>query len=134
MIIDASAIVAILFDEPEAFVCADAISRAPVRRISAATFLEAAIVMDGSGDPVAGRRLDELLEAAGIEIEPVTVEQARVGREAYRDFGRGSGNPAQLNFGDCFSYALARTTGEPLLYKGQDFGHTGIASALDPNY
>jgi ribonuclease VapC len=106
---------------------------ADIRRISAATFLETAVVIDASRDPISSGRFDELIEAAAIEIEPVTAEQARVGREAYRDFGRGSGHPAQLNFGGCFSYALARTAGEPLLYKGQDFGHTGIASALDPN-
>jgi len=90
-------------------------------------------VIDASRDPVSSRRLDDLIRVTGTQIEPVTSEQAAIGREAYRDFGRGSGHPAALNFGDCFSYALARATGEPLLYKGQDFGHTGLASALDPD-
>jgi ribonuclease VapC len=130
MIIDTSALLAILRDEAEAQSCARAIEQAVVRRMSAANMLEAAIVIDASGDPVASRRLDELIGVAEIIIEPVTAEQAQIGRLAYRDFGRGSGHPAQLNFGDCFSYALAKTTGEPLLFKGQDFGHTDIGSVL----
>ena len=129
MIIDTSALLAILRDEPEALSCARAIEEAEVRRMSAGNMLEAAIVIDASGDPVASRRLDELIEVAGIIIEPVTAEQARIGREAYRDFGRGRGHPAQLNFGDCFAYALAKTTGETLLFKGQDFSHTDLRPA-----
>lgn len=129
MIIDTSALLAILRDEPEARPCAEAIERAATRRISAATFLEAAIVIDASRDPIASRRLDDLLTAAGIVIEPVTEAQARIGREAYRDFGKGSGHPAQLNSGDCFAYALARVTGEPLLFKGSDFTHTDVTPA-----
>lgn len=129
MIIDTSALLAILRDEPEARPCAEAIERAATRRISAATFLEAAIVIDASRDPIASRRLDDLLTAAGIVIEPVTEAQARIGREAYRDFGKGSGHSAQLNFGDCFAYALARVTGEPLLFKGSDFTHTDVTPA-----
>jgi ribonuclease VapC len=99
------------------------------RRMSAANYLEAAIVIDGSRDPIASRRFDDLLREAGIAIDPVTEEQAKVAREAYRDFGRGSGHAAKLNFGDCFAYALAKTSGEPLLFKGDDFIHTGIAVA-----
>jgi ribonuclease VapC len=129
VIIDTSALLAILRDEPEALSCARAIEEAEVRRMSAGNMLEAAIVIDASGDPVASRRLDELIEVAGIIIEPVTAEQARIGREAYRDFGRGRGHPAQLNFGDCFAYALAKTTGETLLFKGQDFSHTDLRPA-----
>ena len=91
MIIDTSALLAILRDEPEARSCAEAIDEAPSRRMSAANWLEAAIVIDASGDPVASRRLDELIDVAGIVIEPVTIEQVRVGRAAYRDFGRGRG-------------------------------------------
>ena len=132
MIIDTSALLAILRDEPEALACAQAIEQAADRRISAGNFLEAAIVIDASGDPIASRRLDELLEVASITIEPVTVEQVRIGRAAYRDFGKGSGHPAQLNFGDCFAYALALTTAEPLLFKGRDFSHTDLRSALLP--
>jgi ribonuclease VapC len=87
-------------------------------------------VIDGSRDPVSSRRLDDLIRAIGIQIEPVTAEQVAIGRAAYRDFGRGSGHPAQLNFGDCFSYALARDLQEPLLFKGEDFARTDITSAL----
>lgn len=126
MIIDTSALIAILRDEPEAQFCAEAIENAAQRRLSAANFLEAAAVIDGSRDPVASRRFDELIAEAGIIIEPVTEAQARVAREAYRDFGKGSGHPAQLNFGDCFAYALAKYRGEPLLFKGDDFVHTDI--------
>lgn len=130
MIIDSSALVAILFGEPDAREYAAAIERASTRRISAVNYVETAIVIDGRRDPVASRRFDELVRAARIAIEPVDEEQARAAREAYRDFGRGSGHPARLNFGDCFAYALAQRRGEPLLFKGEDFGHTDIASAL----
>lgn len=130
MIVDASALIAILRSEPEAADYARAIEAAGQRRISAANFLETAIVIDGSRDPVASRRLDDLLREAQIVIEPVTEAQARIARDAYRDFGRGSGHPAGLNFGDCFAYALSSSTGEPLLFKGDDFGHTDIAPAL----
>jgi ribonuclease VapC len=99
-------------------------------RLSAASLLEAAIVTDASRDPVLSRELDDLVDALGIIIEPVTEHQARIAREAYRDYGKGSGHPARLNFGDCFAYALARDRGEPLLYKGSDFAHTDIRSAL----
>jgi ribonuclease VapC len=105
-------------------------SKTPRSGASAATFLETAIVIDSRRDPIAGRRLDDLLRAANITIEPVTEQQAHISRQAYRDYGRGSGHPAQLNFGDCFAYALARTTGEPLLFKSDDFRHTDIAPAV----
>ena len=131
MIVDSSALLAILRAEPEALRYARAIENTASRRISAANFLETAIVIDGSRDPIASRRFDELIHAAGIAVEPVTPEQARIAREAYRDFGKGSGHPAQLNFGDCFAYALAKATGEPLLFKGDDFRHTDIAAAHD---
>jgi ribonuclease VapC len=126
VIVDTSALIAILRDEPEARAFAVAIADADHRSISAANYLEAAIVIDGSRDPIASRRFDDLLREAAIGIEPVTAEQAKVAREAYRDFGRGSGHAARLNFGDCFAYALAKTTGEPLLFKGDDFLHAGI--------
>ena len=129
MIVDTSALIAILRDEPEARAFAIAIADADRRRLSAANYLEAAIVIDGSRDPIASRRFDDLLREAGITIESVTEEQAKVAREAYRDFGRGSGHAARLNFGDCFAYALAKTSGEPLLFKGDDFIHTGIDAA-----
>jgi ribonuclease VapC len=130
VIVDTSALLAILLTEPDSDRYARAIEDASIVRLSAGTYLEAGIVADTNRDPVARRVLDALLERAGIIIEPVTAEQARIGREAYRDFGKGSGHPAQLNFGDCFSYALARSYGEPLLYKGNDFGHTDVRSAL----
>lgn len=130
MIVDASALLAILRVEPDAPDYARAIEAASDRRISAANFLEAAIVIDGSRDPIASRRFDDLLREAQIVIEPVTEAQARIARDAYRDYGRGSGHPARLNFADCFAYALARETGQPLLFKGRDFARTDIASAL----
>lgn len=129
MIIDTSALIAILRDEPDARRFAEAIESAGERSISVATYVELGAVIDGARDPVASRRVDELLTAASISVEPVTEEQARVAREAYRDFGKGSGHGAALNFGDCFAYALARTRGEPLLYKGDDFSRTDISTA-----
>lgn len=87
-------------------------------------------MVDASRDPVASRRLDDPLREAQIIIEPMTEAQARIAREAYRDYGRGSGRLARLNFGDCFAYAPARETGEPLLFKGDDFTHTDITPAL----
>jgi len=130
VIVDSSALVAILRDEPDASVYSGAIENASDCRISAATFLETAILIDGSRDPIASRRLDDLLATADITIEPVSEHQAHIARQAYRDYGRGSGHPAQLNFGDCFAYALARATSEPLLFKGDDFRHTDIAPAV----
>lgn len=132
MIVDTSALIAILRDEPEARDFAIALAEADRRRISAANYLETAIVIDGSRDPIASRRFDDLLREAEIAVEPVTAEQARVAREAYRDFGRGSGHAARLNFGDCFAYALAKTAGEPLLFKGADFLHAGIPAVCAP--
>jgi len=129
MIIDTSALVAILRDEPEARRFAEAIETARERRISAATYVEVGAVIDGGRDPVASRLVDSLLAAAGIVIEPVTEAQSRIAREAYRDFGKGSGHAAGLNFGDCFAYALATATGEPLLFKGDDFSHTDVVAA-----
>jgi len=129
MIIDTSAIVAILRQEPEARRFAEAIEAAPVRRVSATTYVEIGAVIDGARDPVASRLVDALLAMAGIIIEPVTAAQARIAREAYRDFGKGSGHAAGLNFGDCFAYALAKATGEPLLFKGDGFSHTDVAAA-----
>ena len=130
MIIDTSALIAILRAENDAREMAVAIEQAQVRRISAANFLETAVVIDASRDPVASRRFDELVEAAELRVEAVTFDQARIARDAYKDFGKGSGHKAGLNFGDCFAYALAKTTGEPLLFKGDDFGHTDITPAL----
>jgi len=130
VILDSSALIAILRGESDAAVFADAIAEADIRRLSVANFVEAAAVIDGSRDPIASRRFDELLREATVQIEAVTAKQAQFAREAYRDFGRGSGHAAKLNFGDCFAYALAKDTGEPLLFKGDDFRHTDVIPAL----
>ena len=127
MIVDTSAILAILRNEREAKSFAEQIESADRCRMSAANFVEAAAVIDSSRDPVVSRRFDDLLKLAKIAIEPVTENQARMAREAYRDFGKGSGHKAKLNFGDCFAYALAKETGEPLLCKGNDFEQTDIS-------
>ena len=130
MIVDTSAVIAILRNEQDATSYAKAIADASIRRISAANYVETAAVIDGSRDPVASRRFDDLLREARFVIEPVTESQARIAREAYRDFGRGSGHAARLNLGDCFAYALTKVLDEPLLFKGDDFIHTDVASAL----
>ena len=128
MIIDTSAIIAVLRGEPDASTFARAIADATIRRVSAVNFVESAVVIDASKDPIASRRFDEFVKEANISVEPVTADQAQIARAAYRDFGRGSGHPAKLNFGDCFAYALAKSFGEPLLFKGSDFAHTDIVS------
>jgi ribonuclease VapC len=126
VIVDSSALIAILKLEDDGPLYESAIERSPVNRISAGTYLEVSIVVDRARDPLVSRRLDEFLAEGAFIIEPVTPSQARIAREAYRDFGRGSGRPAGLNFGDCFAYALARELNEPLLFKGDDFRHTDI--------
>ncbi len=133
MILDTSALIAILRFEAEApefaRIIASKAESAAQPRISAVSYVEAGAVIDGSKDPIASRRFDELIEEAQIAIEPVTEAQARIARQAYRDFGKTSGHPAKLNFGDCFSYALAKSKGEPLLFKGKDFSRTDVKSA-----
>jgi ribonuclease VapC len=130
MIVDTSALAAILLSERDAVAFAQAIEAADRLLISAATYLEAGIVLDRKRNPALSRRLDDFLVEAGITVEPVTERQARIAREAYRDFGKGSGHPAQLNFGDCFAYALAKDVAEPLLFKGSDFAHTDVRPAV----
>jgi ribonuclease VapC len=130
MIVDTSALVAILRAEPEAMWFARAIQSADQCHISAVSYVEAAAVIENSGDPVARRRFDDLLREAEISIEAVTITQARIAREAYRDYGKGRGHRAKLNLGDCFAYALAKERGEPLLFKGKDFAQTDVESAL----
>jgi len=125
VIVDTSVIIAILRDEPDAEELAEALDSAGVRRLSAASYVEAAVVTDGNREPVLSRRLDSLLHESLVDVEPVTVEQARIAREAYRDFGKGR-HRAGLNFGDCFVYALAKDKGEPLLCKGEDFKRTDL--------
>ena len=131
MIVDSSAVMAILLKEPERDEMIHRILVAGGARMSAASYVECAVVTDGRRDPVLSRRLDELLEDLEVTIAPVTEEHARIARAAYRDFGRGSGHPAGLNFGDVFAYALAVGSGEPLLFKGDDFGHTDVHDARD---
>jgi ribonuclease VapC len=86
-------------------------------------------VVDANRNPLLSRRLDDLIARTGIVFEPVTREQAEIARAAYRDFGKGSGHAAGLNFGDCFAYALAKAKREPLLFKGDDFSKTDVAAA-----
>lgn len=128
MIVDSSALLAILRDEPERqhFI---ALLAQQQPRMSAANWFEAAMVADSSRLR-AGDRLDQLVETAKVTIEPVTEAHARAARIAFRRYGRGSGSPARLNFGDCFAYALSATSGEPLLFKGDDFTHTDVLRAL----
>lgn len=130
MIVDSSALVAILWNEPDARVYAEALDEAGSCSISAATYVEAAVVVDSARNPVVSRRLDELIDLAGIEVVPLSPRQAVLARQAYRDFGKGSGSSAQLNLGDCFTYALAADTREPLLFKGDDFTHTDVSAAV----
>jgi ribonuclease VapC len=128
MIIDTSAIIAILFDEEDAADYAEAITTADSCRISAATFVEIAIVVEAQTKNSGSRQLDAFFRRAGITIEPVTEEQAHIARHAFIDFGKGR-HPAGLNYGDCFSYALAKVTREPLLFKGKDFSKTDLVAA-----
>ena len=129
MIIDTSAILAILFSEEDMQLYAVAIAKASTRRMSAGNLLEASIVVEGRVESSGVARLDALLERAAIEVVPVTVEQSYAARRAWSRYGRGN-HPARLNYGDCFAYGLAETTGEPLLFKGDDFSQTNIESAL----
>ena len=130
MIVDSSAVIAVLKEEGDAphLLHTLATSTEP-KRMSAANYLEAAIVVDANRNPLLSRRLDELIVQTEMVVEPVTREQAEIARAAYRDFGKGSGHPAGLNFGDCFAYALAKSRREPLLFKGDEFSHTDVAVA-----
>lgn len=129
MILDSSPLVAILAGEPDAELYIQAISRAPRCRISVGNFIELSIVIESQFPVEVLRQCDALFRRVGIVIEPVTVDHAHLARQAFHDFGKGR-HPAGLNFGDCFAYALARHTGEPLLFKGNDFSQTDIVSAL----
>jgi len=125
VVLDTSAILAILLNEPERRHFNELIEADGMRLISAATFLEASLVIESRQGPAAGRELDLLLHRAQVSIVPVDAEQAEIARVAWRKFGKGR-HTAGLNFGDCFSYALARVSGEPLLAKGADFAKTDI--------
>lgn len=130
MIVDTSAMIAILTNEEDGLELSRVLDRPEVVRLSAASYLETSIVIDKHREPVLSARLDDLILESEILIEPVTVEQARIARQAYRDYGKGSGHPASLNFGDCFTYALAREKREPVLFKGGDYAHTDLRSAM----
>jgi ribonuclease VapC len=125
MVIDTSALIAILGYEAEAPQFAEAIQSDPVRLISAASLLECAIVIEARYGQAGGDKLDQLLHVAQIQVEPVTTEQVATARLAFRTYGKGH-HPAALNFGDCFAYALAKISKEPLLFKGDDFSQTDI--------
>ena len=130
MIVDSSAIVAILKQEPDWQRFAAKLDEADDISISAGTYFETSIVIGRLNDPIMNRQIDELIEEFSIKVEPFTADQAHIAQQAYRDFGKGSGHPANLNFGDCFAYALARVKRERLLYKGDDFVHTDVRSAI----
>jgi ribonuclease VapC len=127
MVVDTSALIALLSMEPESARLAIALESDATRLISAATVVEAGLVIESRYGSVGGRELDLLIAKAGLSIEAVTPEQADVAREAWRRYGKGR-HSAGLNFGDCFSYALAKVTGEPLLFKGDDFTHTDVTA------
>ncbi len=129
MIVDTSALAAILFGEPEADRYTQLIHDADRCLISAGNFLELAMVIEGQLGAAAGRQCDTFLRRAGIVIEPFTVDQAHIARQAFLDFGKGR-HPAGLNLGDCFAYALAKSTAEPLLFKSEDFRKTDVACAI----
>jgi len=125
MVLDTSALIAILSGEPEQDAFIQAIEQADTRLLSAATLLEASIVIEARYGSAGAHHLDRLLDRAAVEVVPVDVEQARAARAAWRRYGKGR-HSAALNFGDCFSYALAVTCGEPLLFKGNDFARTDV--------
>lgn len=127
MVIDTSALVALLALEPDAARMAAAIEADPVRLVSAATLVEASLVMEIRQGEAATRELDLLLARADVQVEAVSSEQADIARQAWRRFGKGR-HPAALNFGDCFSYALSKASGESLLFKGADFANTDVAA------
>ena len=128
MIVDTSALVAILYREPEAVRFVEAIHDAPLSKISVANYVELAIVVERQLGADGMRQAEAFFRRAGLVIEPVTLEHGELARQAFLDFGKGR-HRAALNFGDCFAYALAKATGEPLLFKGDDFSMTDIRAA-----
>ena len=129
MVLDTSALVALLGMEPEAERIARAIEADATRLLSAATLVESTIVIESRYGPAGSTELDLLIARAGIRIEAVTPQQADVAREAWRHYGKGR-HAAGLNYGDCFSYALSRVTGESLLFKGRDFPQTDVTPVI----
>jgi ribonuclease VapC len=133
MVIDSSALVALLLDEPETVRFTAAIAETPVRQVSAASYLETAIVMLRRSGPGAKQAVDRLFDELSLQIIPFTREQADLAIAAYQEYGKGQRHAAGLNFGDCFTYALAKQTGEPVLFKGNDFSRTDLISVIsDP--
>jgi ribonuclease VapC len=128
MIVDTSAIMAIVLGEPESEAFLQKFTEATSYRISVGTWIELGVVVQRQ-HPEKAQIVENFLREAGVQYEPVSVEQAEVGRKGYKEFGQASGHKARLNFGDCFAYALAKVTGEPLLYKGNDFVHTDVRAA-----
>lgn len=129
MIVDTSALIAILKEEAGWEDLVARMQKASSRKMSAASWLEAAIIIDALKDATTSWRYDAIFAKLEIRIMPVTEQQAQLARKVYKDFGKGSGHAARLTFGDCFSYALAMESGEALLFKGEDFRHTGIQVA-----
>jgi ribonuclease VapC len=129
MVIDTSALLAVLFGEPEGEAFAGAIEADPKRLVSAVSALEAAIVVEARKGPAGGRELDLLLHRARVDIVAFGEAQVEIARDAWRRFGKGN-HPASLNFGDCFSYALSKSSGEPLLFKGEDFSKTDVSRVM----
>lgn len=131
MVIDTSAILAVLFQEPDAHAFAEAIKSDPVRLLSAVAALEGALISESRLGPSGGREFDLFLHRGHIDVVPFTADQAETARSAWRKFGKGR-HPAALNLCDCCSYALAKTSGEALLFKGQDFSRTDVTPVLNP--
>lgn len=132
MIVDTSAVVAVLLGEPGADDLVRTLLADPRPRMSAATFVELSAVVAQKGAPQQHRRVASLLDHLGVEVVALTPEHARIAAAAYREYGRGSGHPARLNLGDCFSYALASALDEPLLHVGDDFARTDLRPAPSP--
>jgi ribonuclease VapC len=132
MVLDTSAILAVLLAEPDRARFETAVAQTASALVSAGTYLEAAIVVEARFGEAGGRELDELLRRWSVTIEPVDTDQVDIGRRAYRTYGRGR-HTAGLNYGDCFAYALAIATGEPLLFKGEDFSRTDVPIAITPD-
>ena len=129
MIVDSSALLAVILNEEDEPRLAEAMIDAPELRMSAANWVEAAIIVDSHRNPAARIRFEDLIDALQLEIVPVTAEDAYRTRAAHNDYGRGQ-HKARLNYGDCFAYALAKSRSEPLLFKGDDFSQTDVEPAL----
>jgi ribonuclease VapC len=131
VIVDSSALVEVALGEAGAAALLAALARSGTNRISAANLLETWMVVDRRGVPEALPILADTIMRAALDVEPVTLAQVEIAREAWARYGKGSGHPAQLNFGDCFAYALAKHLDEPLLFIGNDFAHTDVQTALE---